>query len=114
MIFSKCNFSFDSKSPQSNNFENLKLFLSNYKYVISVEEHNIIGGIGTMLSEAITEPNEYSFKRLGMNDEFTSVVGDQNYLRGLWFNATKSWQLLKHYANLNKDYKKIIKRITLL
>lgn len=51
--------------------------------VITVEEHNIVGGLGAAVAEAVLEagvPVRF-FHRIGLNDEFPSVVGDQRYLR---------------------------------
>lgn len=52
--------------------------------VVTVEEHNIVGGLGAAVAEACLEagaPVRY-FKRIGLADIFPSVVGDQRYLRG--------------------------------
>ena len=60
----------------------LKQFISQFKYVISAEEHNRLGGIGTTIAEAMAESaTNTKLVRLGLNDCFTSVVGDQNFLR---------------------------------
>lgn len=51
-------------------------------YVATVEEHNIIGGLGSALAELLAEET-YNCKliRIGMNDSFTQVVGSPSYLR---------------------------------
>ena len=51
--------------------------------VITVEEHNIIGGLGGAVAEACLEGGApiRAFNRIGLRDEFPSVVGDQKYLR---------------------------------
>lgn len=51
-------------------------------FVLTVEEHNIIGGVGSAIAELIAE-NDVKAKiiRIGMNDEFTHVVGSPTYLR---------------------------------
>jgi transketolase len=51
--------------------------------VITVEEHTIVGGLGSAVAEACLEAGVVlrSFQRLGLRDEFPSVVGDQAYLR---------------------------------
>lgn len=54
-----------------------------HKLVITVEEHNIIGGIGSVMAEILAESDgQTKLKRLGMPDQFTTVVGDQAFLRG--------------------------------
>lgn len=50
--------------------------------VITVEEHNIIGGLGSTLAEVIAEYSvQTKFLRIGMNDQFTQVVGSSSYIR---------------------------------
>ena len=54
------------------------------KLFVTLEEHNKIGGLGGVVSEVIAEQG-LSFQgllRIGLNDEYPTVVGDQNYLRG--------------------------------
>lgn len=56
-----------------------------HKYIITVEEHQITGGLGSSISEIIAENNvDVKIIRLGLNDEFTSVVGNQEYLREIY------------------------------
>jgi transketolase len=51
--------------------------------VVTVEEHNIVGGLGAAVAEACLEAGAgvSAFRRIGLRDEFPSVVGDQKYLR---------------------------------
>ncbi len=51
--------------------------------VFTIEEHSIIGGLGGAVSEVLMESGERPkyFKRIGLNGEFSSIVGDQDYLR---------------------------------
>lgn len=53
--------------------------------VVSVEEHNIVGGLGSAIAEVISE-SEVSTRllRIGMNDQFTQVVGSPDYLRNYY------------------------------
>lgn len=56
-----------------------------YNYIITVEEHQITGGLGSTIAEIIAENNMVTkIIRLGLNDEFTSVVGNQEYLREIY------------------------------
>lgn len=51
--------------------------------IITIEEHSIIGGLGSAVAEALAEagiPN-LAFKRMGIPDEFCGHVGNQDYLR---------------------------------
>ena len=59
--------------------------------IISIEENNIIGGLGSCIAEFCLESNNIPkfFKRIALEDVYSSIVGDQEYLRG--------------YYGLNKD-----------
>jgi len=60
----------------------IKKCINEYKSIFTVEEHNIIGGLGSAVSEIISE-NRYSgkFKRIGVSDKYSTFVGDVEYLR---------------------------------
>jgi transketolase len=51
--------------------------------IFTVEEHSIIGGLGSAVAEVLMEAEirPRRFKRIGLNGNFSSVVGDQEYLR---------------------------------
>ncbi len=55
----------------------------NYKAVFTIEEHNIIGGLGSAVAEVLAE-TKYSgvFRRLGIPDKFSADfgIGGPNYL----------------------------------
>ena len=48
-------------------------------HILTVEEHNIIGGLGSAVSEIATEFGNLKLKRLGINDHF-SGIGTPDYL----------------------------------
>lgn len=51
------------------------------KVIITVEEHSIIGGLGSAVSEIIAESGcDVVFERFGVNDKYFSIVGDMDYL----------------------------------
>jgi len=51
--------------------------------IITVEEHNIIGGLGSAVAEVLAESgiSNIKFMRMGISDSFCSIVGNQEYLR---------------------------------
>ena len=50
--------------------------------ILTVEEHNIIGGLGSAVAEVLAENNFHiPFKRLGINDQFCSHYGSFSYLQ---------------------------------
>lgn len=61
-----------------------------FNKIITLEEHQIYGGFASSIADAITDNNlNAKLYRLGMSDEFTSVVGSTEYLR--------------HYYQMDKD-----------
>ncbi len=55
------------------------------RYVFTLEEHSIEGGLGGAVAEVMAEldPGHASLKRIGLRPEFNKTVGDQNYLKKL-------------------------------
>ena len=62
------------------------------KGIFTIEEHTIVGGLGGAVSEVCVSEslNPGFFRSIGLKDVFSSVVGDQQYLR-------------KHY-DMDSDY----------
>jgi len=54
--------------------EAVKSMMNEFEYIFSVEEHNIIGALGSAISEVLSESSEKGsykgFKRIGINDCF--------------------------------------------
>jgi len=58
--------------------------LKKYKIVYTLEEHNIIGGLASIISDIIARNNlNVRLVPFAINDKLCSDVGDQDYLRGL-------------------------------
>ena len=56
-----------------------------YADLITVEEHTTVGGFGGAVSEIIAETGSgCRVHRIGLNDCFTTVVGNQAYLREIY------------------------------
>jgi len=52
--------------------------------IVSLEEHNIIGGLGSAIAEYLCETQaNVKFKRFGIKDTFYHQSGDQQFLRNL-------------------------------
>lgn len=53
------------------------------KGIVTIEENNIIGGLGSAVSEVCMDYGlrPKIFKRIGIEDIYPTVVGDQDYLR---------------------------------
>jgi len=54
--------------------------------IVTVEEHNIIGGLGSAVAETCLEAGVSLgfFRRIGLADLYPSKVGDQDYLRNAY------------------------------
>ena len=53
------------------------------KAIFTIEEHSVVGGLGGAVAELLMEECEspVRFKRIGLRDQFSSKIGDQDYLR---------------------------------
>ncbi len=54
--------------------------------IVTVEENTIVGGLGGAVAEFCLEQADRPglFRRVGLRDTYSSVVGDQHYLRGYY------------------------------
>ncbi len=51
-------------------------------YIVTVEEHSIIGGLGSAVAEVLAEETgDRRLVRIGIPDTFPSVIGSQQFLR---------------------------------
>lgn len=64
-------------------YATLNTILESGKPIFTIEEHSLIGGLGSVVAEYIAE-SKYApvFKRFGLPDQYSHYVGDQNYIRG--------------------------------
>ncbi len=53
--------------------------------IITVEEHNIIGGLGSAVAEVVAQLNgrHVPFSMVGIQDNFCKTIGNQEYLRSI-------------------------------
>lgn len=53
--------------------------------IVTVEEHSIIGGLGGAVAEVMAEQcSGARLVRIGLDDSYSSIVGSQEYLRGVY------------------------------
>ena len=66
--------------------ETIEECANKYELIVTVEEHNIVGGFGSAVSEVLSELGGTRAKilRIGLNDKYSSVVGSQKYLRNIY------------------------------
>lgn len=55
-----------------------------FDLIVTCEEHNIVGGFGSAISEVVAEMKLHKayLVRIGINDQYSVYVGSQKYLRG--------------------------------
>lgn len=62
--------------------EAIKECASQCRLIVTVEEHNIVGGFGSAVAEVLSEiEGKARLVRIGLNDKYSSIVGTQKYLR---------------------------------
>ncbi len=79
--------------------------------IFTVEEHSIIGGLGSAVAEVLMESDlpKVRFKRIGIEDTFTTKVGDQAYLRAQYGLDVKGiLRTIKSVFTPNSQVKEII------
>ena len=71
-----------SVKPLDNDF--LRHMHVRYAKWVSIEEHGVVGGLGSALLEWLSDhrESEVSLKRLGVPDRFIHSLGNQAYVRG--------------------------------
>lgn len=55
----------------------------NFDWIVTCEEHNVVGGFGSAVAEVMAEMRQRkaALIRIGLNDLYATRVGNQNYLR---------------------------------
>lgn len=83
-------FSFPTVKPID--YRTIEIVAKNFDFIVTVEEHNIVGGFGSAVSEVIAEIGNSHCKllKLGINDNYCSEVGSQGYLRNVLGISKKS------------------------
>ncbi len=60
----------------------LLAFLRHAKQIFTLEEHSIIGGLGSLVADILCDNNVHlPFKRIALPSEFAKHIGDQSYLQ---------------------------------
>ena len=66
--------------------EAIAQYAARYPVLVTVEEHNIVGGFGGAVAEVVAELRNprAQLVRIGLSDRYSSVVGSQKYLRDVY------------------------------
>ncbi len=79
--------------------EKIRELAHRFPLLVTVEEHTVVGGFGGAVCEALAgEGFPCRIRRIGLEDCFTTVVGNQQYLREIYgmdaasiANRTEAW-----------------------
>jgi transketolase len=63
------------------NIETIVEICSNNSLVVTLEEHSIIGGLGSLISEIASEKAPIKILRIGVDDRFSEYAGTYEYLK---------------------------------
>lgn len=82
------------------NKDNIFQIIQDSKVVITVEEHNTIGGLGSAMAEVIAEScSGLVLVRLGVNDEYLPFIGKQDFMRdAAGISAEKIEKIISQYV----------------
>ncbi len=74
-------YTFPTVKPIDSNL--IERIAKDFDLIVTCEEHNIVGGFGSAVSEVVAElpKRKAVLKRIGINDEYSIIVGNQKYLR---------------------------------
>ncbi|WML46677.1 transketolase C-terminal domain-containing protein [Neobacillus sp. PS3-34] len=65
--------------------ETIEECADNFELIVTIEEHNIIGGFGSAVAEVMAERAPVAqLLKIGLNDTYSSIVGSQQYLRDFY------------------------------
>ena len=73
-----------------------------YEFIVTVEEHNIVGGFGTAVAEVLAElkSRKATLLKIGLNDTYSTIVGTQKFLRDYYgMSAKKISEMIKGVVN---------------
>ena len=68
--------------------DNLKSSTRKQKFIITAEEHSVIGGLGSAVSEFLSEVHPTKVKKLGLYDKFGQSGKSKWAFREIWVNSS--------------------------
>ncbi|MFI3300371.1 MAG: transketolase family protein [Candidatus Gastranaerophilales bacterium] len=75
--------------------------VKNTKFIVTVENHSIIGGLGSAVCEIVSEYNPMKVYRIGVNDKFGQSGKWEELLEYYGLNAEKLTQKIKYFLDKN-------------
>lgn len=76
--------------------------IRSFDLIVTCEEHNIVGGFGSAVAEVIAESRNRRavLLRIGLNDVYATIVGNQKYLRDQYgMSAKKIVERIEEYIH---------------
>lgn len=88
--------------------DGLVRLIKKYKYLVTVEEHNVVGGLAGAVAESAFSSQVYptNFLKVGLEDKYSSVVGQQNFLR-TYYGMDVTTVLKKVLKMMNIDSREV-------
>lgn len=69
------------------------------KFVITIENHSVIGGLGSAVCEVLSESHPTIVHRIGVNDKFGQTGKAEELLDCYGLSASKLKETIKHYID---------------
>ena len=69
------------------------------KFVITIENHSVIGGLGSAVCEVLSESHPTIVRRIGVNDKFGQTGKAEELLDCYGLSANKLKEAIKHYID---------------
>lgn len=69
------------------------------KFVITIENHSVIGGLGSAVCEVLSESHPTIVHRIGVNDKFGQTGKAEELLECYGLSANKLKETIKHYID---------------
>ena len=69
------------------------------KFVITIENHSVIGGLGSAVCEVLSESHPTIVHRIGVNDKFGQTGKAEELLDCYGLSANKLKETIKHYID---------------
>ena len=82
--------------------ETIEECIRSFDLIVTCEEHNIVGGFGSAVAEVIAESRNRRavLLRIGLNDVYATIVGNQKYLRDQYgMSAKKIVERIEEYIH---------------
>lgn len=62
------------------NHKQVSTILDNHSFIVTIEEHSVIGGLGSLITEISSETTPRNILRIGVQDRFSHYCGTYEYL----------------------------------